>query len=685
MGRVVPITALWVVGRGRVGQIRSMTRCAMPRLRPARQMCALICALVLAFALPGMVRAGEAQEIAALDAAMKLVDQQDWEGARAKAMAAGPIGADVVEWSRLRAMEGMLGDYEAFLKRRADWPGLPYLKEKGEVAVARTDDPARVVAYFGADLPRSGVGSLALARALAAQGHGTEAEAEAMRGWAALKFGPEDQAEMLTRFGPALKVVHEVRLDRILWAGDRADEAGRMLPLVSKDWVALARARLALRADKDGVTALVAAVPKALQQDAGLAFERFLYRMRQNNYADAADLIIARSIRAADLGDPEVWAEKRASLARWLMRNGAESKAYKVAASHQLSEGTDYADLEFLAGYVALRKLNDPARALQHFKHLQAGSATPISQARAWYWTGRALSAGGDKAGAKAAYAKAAAYQTSYYGLLAAERLGLNLDPSVISDRRPGGDWKAASFAKSSVFEAARRLYKADQYALSARFMLHLGEGLSDKEFELLADYAMQAGQYRTAVLIAKAAIDRDLVFARPYFPVPDWLPDGLAVSRALALSIARRESEFDPKARSKAGALGLMQLLPATAEKMAGELGLPFSVGKLTEDPGFNIQVGAEFLKSLVDEFGPSVALVASGYNAGPRRPREWITANGDLRHEAVDVVDWVEAIPFTETRTYVMRVVEGVVIYRAKLKGAVGPVRITAELTGR
>ena len=641
--------------------------------------------LSLATLPPARAQAGEAQEIAALDAAMKLVGKQDWEGARAAAMAAGPVGADVVEWSRLRAAEGFLGEYEAFIKRRADWPGLPYLKERGEVAAARSDDPQRVIAYFGGDLPRSGAGSLALARAYEALGRKTEAEAEAMRGWAALKFSAEMQADMLARYGAAVKVVHEVRLDRILWAGDRGDEAQRMLPLVSRGWVALTAARLALRADKDGVTALLAAVPDALKDDAGLAFERFLYRMRRDTYADAAQLIIERSTSATRLGDPAVWAEKRASLTRWLMRNGAEKQAYRVAASHQLTEGTDFADLEFLAGYVALRKLGDPARALTHFARLQEASATPISLARAWYWTGRAQSAAGDKAGAKASYAKAADYQTSYYGLLAAERLGLNLDPAVIADTRPAGDWKAASFAGSTVFAAARRLYKADQYALSARFMLHLGEGLQDREFELLADYAMQAGQYRTAVLIAKAAVERDLVFARPYFPTPEMVPDGLAVSRALALSIARRESEFDPKARSSAGALGLMQVLPATAAKVAKDLGLDYSTGKLTSDPGFNVKIGSGYLREMADEFGPSVALIAAGYNAGPGRPREWIAANGDPRLDSVDVVDWVEAIPFAETRTYVMRVAEGVVIYRAKLKGVAGPVRITAELTGR
>lgn len=660
-----------------------MNRMTRFPLRPALFF-ALILTLSLA-ALPRNARAGEAQEIAALDAAMKLVAKADWDAARARAREAGPVGADVVMWSWLRAEQGLLGDYEAFLSRRADWPGLPYLKEKGELAVARSDDPARVIAYFGADLPRTGKGSLALARALAATGRQAEAEAEAMRGWAALKFSPEDENEMLRRFGPALTVAHEVRLDRTLWAGDRVAEAERMLPRVSQGWAALGRARLALRADKEGVSALVSAVPASLKADPGLAFERFLFRMRADNYADAADLIIAASASAAALGDPEAWAEKRASLARWLMRNGQASKGYKVAASHQLTEGPDYADLEFLAGYIALRKLEDPASALKHFAHLQEGSATPISQARAWYWTGRAQSAGGDKTAAKQSYAKAAKYQTSYYGMLAAERLGLSLDPAVISDKRPAGDWRGAPWVNSSVFEAARRLYKADQYVLSARFMLHLGETQTDQDFELMAEYALEAGQYRTAVLIAKAAIDRGLVFPRPYFPVPEWLPGDLAVSRALALSIARRESEFDPKAQSPAGALGLMQLMPETAATMAGELGIAYSQDKLTQDPGFNITVGAEYLKHMVDEFGPAVALIASGYNAGPRRPREWIAANGDPRSEAVDVVDWVEAIPFAETRTYVMRVVEGVVIYRAKLKGKVGPVRITSELTGR
>ena len=626
----------------------------------------------------------DAKEISALRDAQGLANQQDWAEASSRAQGAGAVGADVIEWQRLRAGEGLLGEYEAFLARRPDWPGLPYLKAAGEVAVARSTDPDRVLQYFGGEAPAKAAGVLALTAALEAKGRHAEAVEVATIGWTKLKFTADEQAHLLDTYGPDLRVAHELRLDRILWDGNRADEGARMLPLVSKDWAALGKARLALRADKDGVSALVNAVPKALKDDPGLAFERFLFRMRHDNYADAAALIVDRSASAQGLGDPMAWAAKRADLARILMRKGEPKSAYRVASTHHVTDLGDMGDLEFLSGFIALRKLNDPARALQHFERL-AGATTPISQARAQYWLGRALEASGDKTKARSAYGKAANYQTSYYGMLAAEKLGLTLDESLLYNAPPAGSWKGAGYAKSSVLEAAARMAAAGNEQLSARFMLHLGESLSDAELGTLAGLALDLGQYRSAVLIAKAATERGLVFPSAYFPVPDMIPESLPVSRALALSIARRESEFDPEARSPAGALGLMQMLPATAAEVAKDQGIKFSKAKLASDPAYNATLGAAYLKELVDQFGPSVALVASGYNAGPGRPRGWVDAFGDPRLASTDVVDWVEMIPFTETRTYVMRVVEGVVIYRAKLRGTAGPVTVTDELTGR
>lgn len=635
--------------------------------------------LGLAFSpLPAMADQSEA-----LRTALEASGRGDWPAALAAARGAEPEGADVIIWQWLRAGEGSLGDYESFLARRPDWPGLPLLKEKGEVAVARSTDAARVIAYFGPQRPRTGAGALALVRALRQTGRAAEAEDEALRAWSELEFTAEEEAGLLALYAPALEVVHELRLDRLLWTGGRRAEAERMLPRVSAGWQALAAARMALRADRDGVMALIAAVPAGLKDDAGLAYERFLFRMRSDNYPAAAELILERSASAAALGDPGAWAERRVTLTRWLMREGKAETAYRVASGHWLTGQDERNDLEFLAGYIALRKLGDPGRALGHFERLKAAVSTPISLSRADYWTGRAQEAMGDGAAARVAYGAAARHQTAYYGLLAAERLGMEIDPALLTDSPPKGDWRAAPWAGSAVLAAARQVLAAGDRALSKRFFLHLAETLEDPQLALLAEAALDLDEPHIAVLIGKAAAERGVILPRPYFPMPDLVPEDLPISRALALSISRRESEFDSRARSSAGALGLMQLMPATAQATAKALGLPFSEDRLTADPGYNVTLGAAFLRKLVDEFGPSIPLIASGYNAGPRRPREWLAAFGDIRAGA-DPVDWVESIPFAETRTYVMRVVEGVVIYRARLKGRPVPVRITPELTG-
>lgn len=627
--------------------------------------------------LPPIARADEVQ---AMQTALQLAAGKDWDGALA--VAPEGVGRDIIDWQRLRDGAGRLGDYEAFLARRPNWPGLPLLLEKGEVAVARSTDPDRVVAYFNGQPPRTGGGAVALVSALIVLDRLSDAEDAAMRAWAALSFAPDEETTLLALAPKALALTHEVRLDRLLWEGS-GPEAERMIPRVSDGWQKLARARMALRGNKAGVTQLVAAVPEALKSDPGLAFERFQWRMKRDLYDEATTLILERSDSAASLGRPEAWADRRAVLARWLMRNNKANDAYRVASRHRLTEGSDYADLEFLSGFIALRKSDDPKTALQHFARLEAGVSTPISLARALYWQGRAQDALGDKTSAKAAYAKAAKHQTAYYGLLAAERLGLPLDEALLSDARPA-DWRGAAFAKSTVLDAARLLLRAGDLALSKRFFLQLAEDLNATELDQLADLALSANQPHVAVLIGKAAAERGIILPRAYFPVPDMVPDNLAVSRALALAIARRESEFDPAARSGADARGLMQVLPGTAKLMAPILDLPFQAEKLLSDPAYNVQMGAGYLREMVDEFGPSIALVASGYNAGPGRPRRWITEFGDPRRADIDVIDWVETIPFTETRTYVMRVIEGVVIYRAKLKGAVGPVNVTGELKG-
>ncbi|TXH99649.1 MAG: lytic transglycosylase domain-containing protein [Pseudorhodobacter sp.] len=631
--------------------------------------------------LPELAKADDA----AFREAMRLVSGKEWEAARSAVAHADEIEADLIEWHRLRGGDeaARLGEYEAFLAKRPDWPGLGLLKQKGEVAVARSDDPARVIAYFGADKPATGTGAVALVRALMQAGRPGEAEAEAHRAWAVLKLEPEDEAALLQMQGEAMDVAHEVRLDNLLWDGKRVPEALRMLPRVSAEWQALAAARMALRSDKPGASALIEAVPATLKDDPGLSYERFLWRMRRENYPDAAALLQERSDSAARLGRPEEWAERRALLARWLMRNGQEQAAFRLAASHHLKEGSARADLEFLAGFIALRKLGDADTALRHFAALKEGVSTAISLSRADYWMGRALEIKGDTVGATASYQSAAQHQTAYYGLLAAEKLGLSLDTALVSPGVPERGYKVAPFVGSSVLQAGRLALGIGNRALAKRFFLHLAESQDRAGLEALSDLALLLDEPHIALVVSKQAAEKGWILPRAYYPVPDMVPENLSVSRALALAISRRESEFDPEARSHANAMGLMQLLPETAARMAKSLGLAHETRQLTSDPAHNATLGAAYLAKMVEEFGPSVAMVAAGYNAGPGRPRKWVEEFGDPRRE--DAVDWVETIPFTETRTYVMRVTESLVIYRQRLKGQAGPVRIMTELTGQ
>ena len=614
----------------------------------------------------------------AMRTALDLAAGKDWDGALAVAPAG--VGRDIIEWQALRAGEGQFADYQAFLSRHPDWPGLPYLREKGEATLALVDDPVQVMGWFQTDLPQTGAGSLALVQALLAQGRVAEAETETMRGWASLPFAEADETALIALMPDAVALADEQRLETALWDG-RIVEARRLLPRVSKDLQALAAARMGLQAEAKGVTVLIDAVPKARAGDAGLAYDRFIWRMKRDLYDEALEMILERSSSAAALGHPEAWADRRAVLARYLMRKGRMEEAYKVASSHFLTEGQDFIDLEFLSGFIALRKLGDPVTALAHFRHLETGVSTPISKARAKYWQGRAEEAAGQDP--KPSYQAAAQYQTAFYGLLAAERLGLPLDKALLADKA-APDWQTAAFTKSSVLDAVKLLLDAGDRTLAKRFLLHLGESQDETGLAQMADMTLDWGEPHLALLVAKAAAERGLILPAAYYPVPDFVPDDLAVSRALALAITRRESEFDPGARSAADARGLMQLLPGTAKLMANKLGVEHEVDKLLTDPAYNVTMGSAYLAEMVEKFGPSIALIASGYNAGPKRPERWMTEFGDPRAPDVDVVDWVESIPFDETRTYVMRVAEGVVIYRAKLKGEAGPVDITGELKG-
>jgi soluble lytic murein transglycosylase len=524
---------------------------------------------------------------------------------------------------------------------------------------------------------------LRLAAALQQVGAGDLAAAAVVKAWRELSLTQAEEGAFLSQYSKTLAPHHSARQDALLWR-DRATEAERMQALVDSGTAKLAAARIALIRKDDGVDALIAAVPSALSDDPGLAYARFQWRDSKGRINDATALMQERSASKESLGQPEAWSNRRRDLARQLMRDGKAKEAYQLASRHYLTEGDDYSDLEWLSGFIALTDLKDPETALKHFRHLRIAVATPISLGRAGYWEGRAYEATGRTEDAHAAYAFGGEFQSSYYGLLAAEKAGLPMDADLLG-KEAYADWRNASFVKSSVFQAAMLLRAADQPLLFTRFLRHLAESLTPSEQGQLAEMALQLDQPYAAVYLAKYAADGGVVHMRPYFPLPEIAKNKFSVPTELALSIARRESEFYSQATSPAGARGLMQVMPGTAKIMAAKLGMTYEAGRLTSDPGYNTTIGSAYLAELISEFGPAYALVAAGYNAGPGRPRSWIQTYGDPRDPAVDAVDWVEHIPFNETRNYVMRVMESVVIYRARLTGQTGPIRLSEELKGR
>ncbi|MEP6019504.1 MAG: lytic transglycosylase domain-containing protein [Paracoccaceae bacterium] len=608
----------------------------------------------------------------------------NWDAAAQIAARDGAVAADVIEWMRLRAGRGTYEDVIAFLERRQNWPGEPLLKKRSEAVVLRQSD-SRILAFFDKEPPATAQGVLGHAAALSRAGQSGEAEANIVVAWRSMRMSDSEQALFLAEHESILKDHHSARLDRMLWDGSGAD-ARRLYDLVSPAQVALAKARLGLKNQSKAVDALIAAVPKPLVDHPGLARDRFGWRVQKGRWDDAKDLIIKQSRSTEALGLPEYWSRQRRSLARDEMRDGDPVKAYQIASRHFLVEGSDYADLEWLSGYIALHYLKDAELALIHFQNHAAAVLSPISLGRAGYWVGRAWDDLDDPEKAKSAYQTGAKFQTSFYGILAAERAGVPFDVAF-ANSAPTQDWRTSDLAKNDVFQAGLLLHASGQLTMGERFWTHLAESLGEEEASLLGQAAIDISEPHTAVMIGKRVAQRGLTLPGPYYALHPLAEVDLPIATDLALAIARRESEFDPSVQSGVGARGLMQIMPATGKEVAQSLGITdHTTSRLIDDPAYNARLGSTFLSQLAGRFDGNVILMSAAYNAGPSRPIRWMKLYGDPRQDRrnFDVVDWIEHIPFRETRNYVMRVTESLPIYRARLGQNPLPIPFSQELTG-
>ena len=605
---------------------------------------------------------------------------EHWSRARdIAAKISDPAARVTLEWLRLRSGGADWGDYNRFLANHGDWPGLKLLRRVGEKSIPEDARPDRVIRYFNAQQPQTGAGAIRLASAFRSVGQIEKANETISEGWLTLAFTRRQHDEALEKFKPQLKKLHAQRLDNALWKGHTV-QAKYMLQLVEPSLRKLAVARIELRRNAKNTTQLLNSVPSGLMGSPGLAFERFLWRLSHGLGDSAVELLLERSESAKSLGKPEHWAEKRLAIARSRMRAGQPKLAYRLASSHFLTEGEYFAEFEWLSGYIALRKLGQPLRAVMHFQRFREAVESNISYGRAGYWLGRAYQAAGNRDAARSAYKFGANFQTSFYGQLAAEKVG-SFPAEFLANKDRFPSWRSADFKDDTVVRAAFLYNDAGNPSYAAWFLAHRAETMDRTEIGQLAQMARDKSANFAAIKVAKQGLKQGDMLVDHLFPLTGIEKFDLALPPEVAISIVRQESEFNWRAKSPVGAVGLMQVMPDTAEEVARKFGMRGRTSNLLKKEETNVQLGTLYLRERLKSFDGSYVLAVAAFNAGPGRVRSWLRSIGDPRQPNVDMIDWIEHIPYDETRNYVMRVLEAVTVYRMRIRGG-GSSRPTSEL---
>ena len=523
-------------------------------------------------------------------------------------------------------------------------------------------------------------GRFALARALLAQGERALAQQYVREAWRNDSFSADIERKALDAFGPLLTGGdHKARMDRRLY-DEQTDEALRAAQRLGPAEVAIAKARIAVINKAANSKALLDAVPDQARNDAGYIFSRVQWLRRNDKIAEAGALMLTAPTSPAAIHDADEWWTERRLLARKLLDIGDAQTAFKVASGGALPE-KENARVEqlFTAGWIALRFINDPNAAMPFFARISQLAEHPTSLARGAYWQGRTAEALGRREDAARHYERAARYPAAYYGQIARGRIGAG-EMKLSSPPAPG-----PHVARLEIVRAIEILYAIDERDLVATAVADLADKTTDiGALAAIAALTEKNDDARATVLLGRTAVGRGLpfeAFAYPIKGLPRYTPIGPQVEPQIAYSIARQESGFHPRAVSSANALGLMQVTPAAGKHIAKKNGIAFDQKRLLNDPVYNVQMGAAELGDVIEAYRGSYILAFVAYNAGRGRVREWVERYGDPRDPKVDPVDWVERIPFSETRGYVQRVLENLQVYRVRFGGSAKPM-IEADL---
>lgn len=639
-------------------------------------------------------------DVQRLKDALGAVDKNDPVAASEHAAKIGePAARALVRWYALRSGAGTVSEYMKFLAENPAWPDALLLKRRAEQQLLAAGGPAKeMLAFFGSNPPLSGAGVIALASAHLALGDEARAKALAVKAWRENDIPATSETGFLARFERFLSAAdHRRRLAALLidegrFAAQRSPRiaaARRLLPKLPEAERKKAEARIAVYARAGNAAKLMAALPAAAREpssDWGLLFQRIQLARTQGKEEEVARLLRLAPTDADALVDPDAWWLHRRWVIYQFLGTRRFKEAYEIARAPGPLSVNPIKDATFLAGWIALRHLKDTKSAVPHLEASRAAADGPLSAARGSYWLARAYEALGRNAEAVRHYEEAAARIDTFHGALARQKLNPGPQDAPMPLPAMPSAATAEAFNANPLLRAAVLAHHADVGRGITRIIVaHLRARLeSEAEVALLAHLAAALGDHQMAVRVGKTGVARGMrlfVYSYPVHPFPEYKPLRRSPERALLLAIARQESEFNPEIVSHAGARGLLQVMPITARHICRDHKIKCDIPRLITDTSYNAMIASAYIGDRKQEFSGSYVLTLAGYNAGPGRARQWMRRFGDPRTPGVDAIDWIEMIPFEETRDYVKKVLSNLQMYRARL-GEPTPVRLVSDL---
>ena len=597
-----------------------------------------------------------------------------------------PAARKLVEWIILRSDGNGAGSkrYLAFIADNPSWPSLGMFRRRAEGMLwVENVKPSQALSFFDGSPPQSGIGRLVLARALLAQGDKEGASTLVCEAWRNDPLPADVEKQVLERYAEFLsRADHKARMEKRLFAADN-DAALRAARRLGSADVAIAQARIAINRKAGNAKKLLDAVPAEARRDPGYLFARAHVLRHDDKFAEAAQVMLSAPRDLAQIHEGRGVVGREADHGAKLLDLGDARLAYQVVAdAAEPTKENSRVERQFMAGWIALRFLGDPATAETHFAGIRDVSSHPTSRARSHYWLGRTAEASHRPEQARAEYEAAAGASAAYYGQLARARLGLG---SLALATQPATSDKRAEADQPELVRALEILYALNERALAVTLMAGIGQTLDDVgTLSALGELAEQRNDARGMLQLGKAALGRGLpldYYAFPAVGVPRYSPIGPRIDNAMLFAIIRQESSFDPGDWSHAQAMGLMQVTPEAGRDTCKRFGCTYDVKRLRTDLLYNLQVGAAELGGLMQDYRGNFILVFAGYNAGRGRVQDWMARFGDPRDPKVDPIDWIERIPFMETRNYVQRVMENLQVYRTRFGNDV-PLTIDTDL---